>query len=161
MSYHIRELRPDNDSEITLIASRMRETLIEVLGHVKGDSMYTKEWLEDRVRFHLAPERIAEVFLAECDADIVGHTIVRVESDEDGEYGLFSTTYVLKAYRRQQVANALLLRSEQWMRTQGLKRAATNTSDSNVKLINLYEHHGYKVLLRAHQMVHLSKILSE
>ena len=123
--------------------------------------MYTEEWLEDRVRFHLAPERVAEVFVAELDADIVGHTIVRAERDDDGDYGLFSTIYVLEAYRRQQIAKALLLRGERWMQTRGLQRVATNTSDSNIKLINLYEQHGYRIVLRAHQMVHLSKVLSD
>lgn len=52
------EIRPiDSNSlpEIELVATRMRETLKEVVGAERGESMYSMDWLIDRVRFHLDP----------------------------------------------------------------------------------------------------------
>ena len=142
------------------MASRMRETLGEVLGKERGDGMYSKEWLEERVRFHLDPSRTAEVFLAETDEQIVGHAIVREEQEKGETYGLFSTLFVLPDHRRRDVARALVAYGEGWMREQGFKRAATNTSSSNEKLIRLFEGQGYRTVLRVDQMVHLSRPLS-
>jgi hypothetical protein len=61
----------------------MAETLGEVLGKARGDAMYSREWLVKRVRFHLDPSRTADVFLAETEEQIVGHTIVREEHKEE------------------------------------------------------------------------------
>src|SRR5205823_1480125 len=105
-------------------------------------SMYTIEWLRDRVRFHLDPaQSVGEVFVAEDRArTIVGHTIVRVEHEEGGRcIGLFSTTYVDPAHRRARVASLLLERGEAWMRERGLRAAATYTDESNARLIHLFE----------------------
>lgn len=159
INYNIRPLDPLCDSEVALVASRMRETLGEVLGKERGDAMYTREWLEERVRFHLEPSRTAEVFLAEMDEQIVGHTIVREEQEKGEGYGLFSTIFVLPTHRRKDVARALVAQGESWMREQGLQRAATNTSSSNEKLIRLFEGQGYAIVLRVDQMVHLSRSL--
>ncbi len=137
----------------------MRETLGEVLGEERGEAMYSLAWLEDRVRFHLEPSRTAAVFVVETEEQVVGHTIVREES-EDGElYGLFSTIFVLPDHRRREVARALVTHGEDWMRDKGLVRAATNTSSTNEKLIRLFEGQGYTIVLRVDNMVHLSRAL--
>lgn len=154
----IRELDPDSDIEIDLVATRMRLTLMEVIDPVQGDAMYTLDWLRDRVRFHLDPSRQAAVFVA-CadDGTIIGHTIVRAQVEEDGEFGLFSTTYVVPEARRGGIAQSLLQRGELWMLLQGMLRAATYTSKSNDKLIRLYESRGYAIDLRSDEMVRLSR----
>ncbi|CAN0477795.1 unnamed protein product, partial [Phaeothamnion confervicola] len=102
----IRELKID---EIDIVAGRMRETLLEVLGYCE----YSLDWLRERVKFHL---QVGAVFVVEADR-ILGHTIVR---EEDGK-GLFSTTYVLPESRRLGVADALLDRGEEWMRSRGMR----------------------------------------
>lgn len=159
----IRTLDPEASREITLVATRMRQTLVEVLGEERGSAMYTMEWLEDRVRFHLDASRSeGAVFLAEADEEIVGHTITRVERDDgDAPFGLFSTTYVVPSHRGRGVASALLRRGEAWMRERRLAYAATDTSDTNVKLVALYGKHGYAIALRAGEMVRLRKSLGD
>lgn len=49
----IREIDPILINEIELVATRMRQTLVEVLGPEKGTALYTMEWLLERVRWHL------------------------------------------------------------------------------------------------------------
>lgn len=144
----IRDIDPHSDAEIDLVAQRMRQTLIEVEGEEAGTALYTLAWLRDRVRFHLDPAQCqGRVMLAQWDdGDVVGHCIVRAEQDDEGgRYGLFSTTYVVPAARRHALASRLLLAGEAWMASQGLQRSATWTSATNIKLIGLYEKHGYAI----------------
>lgn len=161
----IRPIDPLSQAEVELVAERMRETLVEVVGKERGEAMYTLEWLQDRVRFHLDPKQsTAAVFLAvSSDSRVLGHTIVREEKSEDGsKHGLFSTTYVEKSSRRLGVADQLLASGEEWMRAQGLKRAATATAENNTPLIRLYEKHGYSITGRFPdiQMILLTRDLS-
>lgn len=157
---HIAPLDPTRGDLIDRVALRMRLTLQEVLGEEAGRTLYTLEWLVDRVWFHLDPGRSrAAVLLAWAGEDrMVGHTIVRVETGEDGlPLGLFSTTYVDPAHRRQGVADRLLTSGEAWMRGQNLDRAATDTSATNGKLIALYRKHGYEIILARDGMVRLGR----
>jgi len=120
----------------------MRRTLMEVLGDTEGESLYTMEWLERRVRFHLQAD--AHIFVCVLpDGEKLGYTIVR---REEPTLGLFSTTYVEPAWRRRGVAQALLLRGEQWMREEGLSQAATYTSETNARLHQLYQSNGYELI---------------
>ena len=162
----VRPLDPKHEHEVTLVARRMRETLIEVLGPERGASMYTLEWLEERVRSHLRPEvYTAQVLMAEDEhGGIVGHTMVRLEEDADGEtLGLVATTYVLPQARRAGVAEALLAAGEAWLIAKGASRLATNTSQTNWPLIRMYEKHGYTITFRAPelQMVQLSRAVAK
>jgi GNAT superfamily N-acetyltransferase len=156
----IRELEPGASDEIELVAQRMRATLVHVLGEERGTALYTLDWLRDRVRFHLDPERsTAKVFLAELrPGEVAGHTIVRRE-EPSGEppFGLFSTIYVEPSSRRRGVATALLLQGEAWFREQGLSRAATNTAEHNQPLIAQFQRQGYALVFTANEMVQLSK----
>jgi GNAT superfamily N-acetyltransferase len=162
-----RPIDPRSSAEVALVAGGMRRTLVEVLGEERGTALYTMEWLVERVLWHLDPGKsAAQVFLAEArDGSILGHTIVRRETAEDGlEYGLFSTTYVDPAARRRGAATGLLRRGEEWMIGQGMRRAVTYTAAGNTGLVRLYERFGY--VLRtglAHEdgspMVELAKAL--
>lgn len=160
----IRALDPACAAEVEWVAERMRATLIEVLGEERGTSLYTLEWLRERVRWHLDPEQsTGQVFLSESPIGPVnGHAIVRVESDQaNGEFGLFSTIYVEPNARGQGVASELLLRGESWLRGQGMTEAATYTASSNRPLIRLFETHGYAVAAEIPEpdMVRLAKAL--
>ena len=144
----IREIDPASVDEVYWVARGMRQTLIEVEGEAVGTALYTMDWLIQRVRWHLDPhECIGKVYLAEDrHGRILGHTIVRIEFEDDGrKYGLFSTTYVDPAARRRTVASDLLAHGEVWMRSHDLPTAATWTSAANKKLINLYHKHGYEI----------------
>ncbi len=162
---HVRPIDPASAGEIALVAARMKLTLIEVLGEAQGASMYSDDWLEDRVREHLDPGRLnGQVFVSiAADGSLTGHTIVRVERDDAGhEYGVFSTTYVEPGSRRAGVADALVLRGEEWMRERGVTAAQTWTSETNDPLLALFRKHGYTVTLRVPEkrMKVLSKSLA-
>lgn len=98
--WRIRPIDPARNDEIELVASRMHETLVEVLGPETGGSLYSMEWLRQRVRQHLDPQQLTgEVFLAELGGDggatrPARHAIVREDRDEEGQpIGLISTIY--------------------------------------------------------------------
>jgi GNAT superfamily N-acetyltransferase len=141
-------VRPVDAAEhelIRLVAERMHETLVEVLGPERGGAMYTPDWLVDRVRFHLDPTRCdGAVLVAGMDGGIAGHTIVRREPDDDGtDIGLFSTMYVAPTARRHGIAQALLDQGERWMRDRDLPRAVTYTEPGNHRLVALFTRRGY------------------
>lgn len=153
----------EGSEEVELVAARMRDTLIEVLGEDEGSALYTMAWLRDRVLWHLDPAcALGEVFVAEtAETGIVGHTIVRVEHEGGRSFGLFSTTYVTPSHRRSGVASALLACGESWMRGRGMQSAATDTSVSNTKLIRLFEVHGYRITYSNGAMVRLRRPLHD
>jgi hypothetical protein len=79
----IREIDPILINEIELVAIRMRQTLVKVLGPEKGTVLYTLEWLLERVRWHLdSQQTTAKIYFAEENTRTVGHAIARIEKDE-------------------------------------------------------------------------------
>ena len=137
---NIRSIHANDASEIEMVAARMRDTLVEVLGEARGAAMYTREWLIDRVRFHIA---VGTVLVAE-DGGVVGHAMARVE---DGE-GHFSTIYVVPAARRRGVATALADAIEAWLLARDVSSIRYYTDDANVKTIELFERRGYAITQR-------------
>ncbi len=146
----LRDFDPARDADFDWVARGMHLTLVEVEGE-KGRETYPLVWARARLREMLdRPSPFdAAVFLAVAadDSDsIVGHTILRLNTMPDGRvYGLVSTTYVDPAHRRSGIADVLLDRGEAWIRAQGMDEAATWTSSTNVRLIRLYEKHGYAI----------------
>ena len=158
----IRDIDSSSQEEIHLVAERMRQTLIEVLGEEVGGNMYPMDWLVQRVQFHLDPQQCTgRVFVSEdAEGHITGHTIVRLEPDEaEGQIGLFSTTYIEPTSRRLGVAAELLRTGENWMREQGMKKAVTYTDVDNTPLQELYLGQGYKLSEMPNNFVALSKQL--
>lgn len=142
----IRPIRPDSQDEIRLVAERMRLTLIEVLEADRGGQMYELDWLEDRVRFHLDGNGCTgQVFVAVSRADeIMGHTIVRLETDDSSStYGLFSTIYVAEDFRGAGVAQELIEAGEDWILGLGQSVAVTYTHPENHRLHRLFGGRGY------------------
>ncbi len=148
-SHVLRDLDPSREADVEWVALGMHLTLVEVEGE-KGRETYPLAWTRERLRELLDPARhTAQGFLAVAADDahaIAGHTILRLNAMPDGRvYGLVSTTYVDPAHRRAGLADRLLDRGEQWLRGQGMSEAATWTSATNVRLIRLYEKHGYAI----------------
>jgi len=123
----------------------MRDTLIEVEGRERGEQMYTLDWLEARLRWHLDPLTARARVLVAVDATgkIVGHTIFRVEGSVASRYGLISTTYVVPDSRRSGIARRFLEEAERWFQQHGLDTCCTWTSSTNMPLIKLYKRNGY------------------
>lgn len=162
MTYSLRDIDVDDPAEIALVASRMRQTLVEVLGEERGGSMYSMEWLIDRVMFHLDPTVCTgRVVLAVSDnEEILGHTIMRVQDDEAlGRHGLFSTFYIVSKARGHGIAKAFLELGEDWMKSVGMTASMTCTDKDNVPLISLMRSSGYEVVLEKDDMVVLCKQL--
>jgi GNAT superfamily N-acetyltransferase len=156
----IREINPTSENEIRLVAIRMRQTLVEVLGEERGTSLYSMEWLMDRVRWHLDPKlTAAKIFLTESeDEKITGHAIARIEHDADGEpYGYFSTIFVDTSYRNQGTATTLILHVQSWLETMKMPKIIYNTAENHSKLICLFERHGFHITNRQNEMVQLIK----
>lgn len=146
-----------------LVAHRMRLTLIEVLGEARGRTLYTLEWLQERVRWHLDPEQCTgRVLLADSGGDVLGHTIVRLDEERSSTHaGLFSTIYVAPEARGRGIATQLLLHGERWLARQGARESATHTAEWNERLIRLFEGQGYRIAERfpTARMVRLCKAL--
>ena len=159
----IRELDPASGDEIALVAARMRQTLVEVLGEQKGTALYSMEWLVERVRWHLdAEQTTAKVYLIEeSDGRISAHAIARIERDEGGRaYGYFSTVFVEPEARKQGRASTLIRHVETWLTRMGMPKVTYNTAADHQKLIGLFEQHGYRITHRTEAMVQLTKELS-
>ena len=158
----VRPIDPSSTDELHLVASRMRQTLVEVLGEEKGGSMYTMDWLIARAAYHVHNDDCAsQIFLAESESrQITGHTIVRIDRDENQQpIGLFSTTYVVPKARRDGVAKLLIAHGEEWMREQGMTKAATYTDEENTGLQNLFTGLGYSQRPMENNFVELSKAI--
>jgi GNAT superfamily N-acetyltransferase len=155
----IREIDPTSDAEIQLVAQRMRQTLVEVLGEEKGGSMYTMDWLIERVRWHLDPKNTdGRVYLSEGqNGEIIGHAIARI--DHGSSFGYFSTVFVVPSSRRQGVATSLMKHVEDWFLKCGMPKIVYNTADNHVALIGLFKAHGYEITDSESEMVQLTKIL--
>jgi len=154
----------ENDPTIVrLLAERMRETLVEVLGPERGGSLYTLAWLENRVLEHLEPILgPSRVLLArEPEATVVGHSLLRTDDWQGERVGLVSTTYVLGSFRRQGVGRRLLRAAEAWFADNHLPVSSTVTEPANQKLINLYLGEGYHLETVNQNFVRLSRRLSE
>jgi GNAT superfamily N-acetyltransferase len=157
----VRPIDPGSEQEIDVVAERMRATLAEVLGD-DGYNMYTWDWLRSRVRWHLQSDQCAgRVLLAVDSTDaIIGHVIARVEEPlTTTPVGLISTIYVCPSFRRRGVAKALLDAVEAWLTDQRVASFATDTSESNRPLIELFVQRGYAVTFHSaeKQMVRLSR----
>ena len=166
--FTLRDLDPASEADFEWVAQGMHLTLVEVEGE-KGRANYPLAWTRTRLRELLDPAlHVSQVFLAVARDDparIVAHTILRLNAMPDGRrYGLVSTTYVDPAHRRAGLADRLLDRGEAWIRGHGLAEAATWTSAINVRLIRLYEKHGYAITETAPNdgtmMVRLAKALA-
>jgi len=153
----LRDIDPASDAEIALVAARMRDTLVEVLGEERGRATYTLDWLRDRVRFHLDPARVGRVVLAEEAGAIVGHAIARVERDEAGPYGWFSTIFVIPEARRRGIAVALADETEAWLLGRGLDRLAYATGAHHRRVIAFFERRGYRARAPEGEMVLLER----
>ena len=159
----IREINPDSQSEVSLVAERMRLTLIERVGERRAAAMYSMSGLVDRVLWHLDSNRtIAKIYLVEDYANrIIAHAIARLERDEEGNvFGYFSTIYVEPGLRNQGVATRLMLKVESWLREMKMSKVVYNTAADHEGLIRLYSRHGYVITHREGEMIQLTKLLS-
>jgi GNAT superfamily N-acetyltransferase len=158
----IRVLDAASAEEIQLIAARMRQTLVEVLGEEKGTALYSMEWLLERVHYHLdRRQTTAVIYVAEdSGARIIGHAIARLEHNDDGQpFGYFSTIFVEPSARRRGVASALITRVESWLIDLQVPKVVYNTATGHAKVIRLFERHGYAITHRTADMVQLSRDL--
>jgi ribosomal protein S18 acetylase RimI-like enzyme len=160
-NYKIREINPDSESEISLVANRMRQTLVEVLGEQKGTELYSMTWLLDRVRWHLDPNQTtAKIFLSEdLNGAVIGHAFARIEADTQGShYGYFSSIFVAPEFRNKGIANALILHVNSWLAEMKMSKVVYNTAVNHSKLIRLFERHGFKITHTEGEMIQLTKI---
>ena len=159
----IREINPNSKDEIFLVATRMRQTLVEVLGAEKGVALYTMDWLLNRVQWHLDPKcTVAKIFLVENrTGEIVAHAIARIDHDDSSNaYGYFSTVYVDPQSRKMGLATILIKHVELWFSEMKMPKIVYNTAEDHLRLIGLFERNGYKITAQESEMVQLTKLLN-
>jgi GNAT superfamily N-acetyltransferase len=163
-NFRIREINPESSSERSLVASRMRQTLVEVLGEEKGAALYSMDWLLERVGWHLdVRQTTAKIFLVEDHhGEICAHAIARIERDGNSQsYGYFSTVFVDPTVRDRGIATRLILHVESWLREMSMPRVVYNTAENHSKLIGIFERQGYLITARQSTMAQLTKMLSQ
>ena len=158
----IRVINPNSSDEILLVANRMRETLIDVLGDDKGKNFYTQDWLVNRVKWHLDPKNcISKILLSVINNDqIIGHAIARLEIDQEKlNFGYFSTIYVEPDSRHKGYAKELMDNVEEWFLELGLRKFVYNTAENHHRLIKAFTARGYQITHRENEMVQLTKLI--
>ena len=155
----IRDIDADSCEEIQLVAQRMRETLIEVLGEEKGTSLYSMQWLEDRVRWHLDVKNTkGRVLVAQNKTqEIVAHAIARI--DKGAGFGYFSTVFVAPHFRKMGVASVLMDYVEDWFRQNKMNKVIYNTAENHAVLLKIFKSRGYEVTHAEAEMLQLTKFL--
>ncbi len=155
----IREIDPQSDDEVLIVAQRMRQTLVEVLGSDKGESMYSMDWLINRVRWHLDPKNThGKVFLIENqEGTILGHGIARI--DHGTNFCYFSTIFVEPSSRRKGLATQLINHVEDWFLRLKVVKIIYNTAKNHSAIISLFKSHGYFITKTDTEMIELSKFL--
>jgi GNAT superfamily N-acetyltransferase len=159
---NIRDININSEEEILLVASRMQSTLVEVLGEVKGKSLYSMDWLTERVQWHIDLIPKAKILLLENETgNILGHAIVRDEQVESGNrFAYFSTIYVVPASRGKGLAKDLMNAVEKWCEDQEINIVRYNTAIDHPVIIKLFKNNGYQVTHEENEMVQLTKELS-
>lgn len=155
----IREIDPQSETEIKLVAQRMRQTLVEVLGQQQGEAMYSMDWLIDRVRGHLDSNNTeGRIFLSENeDGEIIGHAIARI--DHGSKFGYFSTIFVEPKARNNGIAHSLVNHVESWISGRCMPKIVYNTSEKHTAILNLFKSMGYEITHSESAMVQLTKVL--
>jgi len=153
----VREIDPYSESEIQLVARRMRETMVEVLGESRGNAIYSMDWLLDRVRWHLNPKcTLGKVFVLEdLNGEIQGHAIARIDFGSD--FGYFSTLFVDPPARGRGLAKSLIAHVESWLVSQGMLKIIYNTAINHKTVISLFRSRGYLITHSESEMVQLTK----
>jgi GNAT superfamily N-acetyltransferase len=157
----IRAIDPLSAFEVELVAQRMLQTLVEVLGEEEGSSMYSMDWLIHRVRWHLNPLHTnGRVFLLEDPiGTITGHAIARI--DHGSSFGYFATIFIETSSRRKGAASRLINHVEDWFLQFNMTKVHYNTAVDHVAVLNLFKSHGYDITHVEADMVQLTKCLAK
>jgi len=158
----IRPLDAEDADEVDLVAARMRETLVEVLGLQRARAVHSEAEIRERLLWHVDPlpgRQALALVSVDSRGSLSGHTLLRVEREHERDVGLVATTYVAPPYRRQGVAARLLAAGETWLSSQGVVELVTYTDAHNTPLQELYRKHGYGATSLADDWVRLCRLL--
>jgi ribosomal protein S18 acetylase RimI-like enzyme len=154
--FNVRPLKSDSNEEIQLVASRMKFTLIDVMGAEKGSNFYSDDWLLDRVRWHLDLGINAKILLCVDDiGNIVGQAIIRKDLENDCNFAYFSTIYVEPSWRRKGAAKLLIEEVIEWCRSHNFLKITYSTAADNQNLIELLQKYDFMIELEFEGMVKL------
>jgi len=159
----IREINPQSSSEISLITSWMRQTLVELLGYKDGTTLYSLDWLNKQVLWHADPKQHStKIFLVEGNnGQILAHALAQVKKDENlNSYGCFSLVFVEPESRNKGLASLLLSHAESWLKKLKMSKITCDTPCNHYKMIQIFQSHGYHISKRYPQQVQLTKYLN-
>ena len=154
MNYSIRDINPNEHTEIDLVVHRAMETVMETIPEFAGKHEEAlKIWSNftfDQMKAMLVsnygdPNHRILLVIDQHSNSIAGHAIFSVKLDQEGiKYGFCYSRFIHPDYRKRGMASALLQAQESWWIHKGARYILAQTHENNFKLKNLFEKHGFQ-----------------
>lgn len=154
MNYFLRDIDTQNDEEVSLIAYRTMETVLETIPEFEGRADYAlkafSNFTHGQMRamiekdFNNPAHRII-VAIDKSSGQVVGHSIFSIKVDDDSrKYGFCFSRYIQKSFRKKGIASQMLVLQEKWWREKGASYIVAHTHQSNIKLQKLFQKYGFQ-----------------
>ena len=154
MEYTIRDINSTDHKEIDLVVRRAMETVLETIPEFAGNPdlalriwpNFTFDQMEAMfIEGYNHPNHRTLLVIEHQSNQIAGHAICSVKLDDDGvKYGFCYSRFIHPHYRNRGMASALLEEQEKWWKDQGVHYILAQTHETNFKLKQLFEKHGFK-----------------
>ncbi len=105
---------------------------------------FTKEAFSRQQISYLITDYNTINLVAKMNNEIVGFTILQLESEDDSTFGHIITLNVASNFRRKGVAQKLLQEMESILKSRGITECRLEVRQDNAVAIKLYENLGYK-----------------
>lgn len=105
---------------------------------------FTKEAFSRQQISYLITDYNTINLVAKINNEIVGFTILQLESEDDSTFGHIITLNVASNFRRKGVAQKLLQEMESILKSRGITECRLEVRQDNAVAIKLYENLGYK-----------------
>ena len=152
-SYTLRPLNTKSDREMNTVIIFSQMTLWESRPELRINPSripdFGFEQIEQMYRAGLANSNQRYLIALDEDANIVGHSIIALRTDEKGkQYGYFWSRYVLPGHRRKGIGSRFLEEALTWFREQGVDRAEVHVHLGNVILRHFYQSNDFSLIDR-------------
>jgi ribosomal protein S18 acetylase RimI-like enzyme len=152
-NYSLRPLNIHSEREMNTVIIFSQMTLWESRPELRINPSRVPDFgfenMEQMYRAGVANPNQRYLLVLDEDANIVGHSIIALRTNKDGErFGYFWSRYVLPTHRRQGIGSRFLAESLSWFEEQQVKRAEVHVHLSNVVLRRFYESNGFSLIDR-------------
>lgn len=152
-SYTLRPLNARSDREMNTVIIFSQMTLWESRPELRINPArvpdFAFERIEQMYRAGLSNASQRYLIALDEDANIVGHSIIALRTDDSGEsYGYFWSRYVLPAHRRRGIGSRFLEAALEWFGEQSVSRAEVHVHLGNSALRRFYQSNGFALIDR-------------